>query len=96
MTPSNAVAGGGGRIVESVGPGVTTCKVGDHVIPLYQAECFPEDRAKGTCVTCDGYVKVGWSRDAARACMWCGDRDPDGGRALRICAGKCGRPQGRV
>ncbi len=29
----------GGRIVESVGPGVTEVKVGDHVIPCYQAEC---------------------------------------------------------
>jgi S-(hydroxymethyl)glutathione dehydrogenase / alcohol dehydrogenase len=30
-------------IVESVGPGVTSVKPGDHVIPCYQAECFPED-----------------------------------------------------
>jgi hypothetical protein len=29
----------GGRIVESIGPGVTEVKVGDHVIPCYQAEC---------------------------------------------------------
>ncbi|WP_106477433.1 S-(hydroxymethyl)glutathione dehydrogenase/class III alcohol dehydrogenase [Phytohalomonas tamaricis] len=29
----------GGAIVEEVGPGVTTLKPGDHVIPLYTAEC---------------------------------------------------------
>lgn len=29
----------GGGIVESVGPGVTSVAVGDHVIPLYMAEC---------------------------------------------------------
>jgi S-(hydroxymethyl)glutathione dehydrogenase/alcohol dehydrogenase len=29
----------GGGIVESVGEGVSTLEVGDHVIPLYQAEC---------------------------------------------------------
>jgi S-(hydroxymethyl)glutathione dehydrogenase/alcohol dehydrogenase len=29
----------GGGIVESVGEGVTSVVVGDHVIPLYQAEC---------------------------------------------------------
>mmetsp|Transcript_107 Transcript_107/g.248 ORF Transcript_107/g.248 Transcript_107/m.248 type:complete len:397 (+) Transcript_107:86-1276(+) len=29
----------GGGVVESVGDGVTTCKVGDHVIPLYIPEC---------------------------------------------------------
>lgn len=29
----------GGGIVESVGEGVTTLEVGDHVIPLYTAEC---------------------------------------------------------
>jgi len=29
----------GGGIVEEVGPGVTTLKKGDHVIPLYTAEC---------------------------------------------------------
>lgn len=29
----------GGGIVESVGPGVTSLQVGDHVIPLYTAEC---------------------------------------------------------
>ncbi|QXB30887.1 S-(hydroxymethyl)glutathione dehydrogenase/class III alcohol dehydrogenase [Aeromonas sp. FDAARGOS 1405] len=29
----------GGGIVESVGEGVTTVKVGDHVIPLYTPEC---------------------------------------------------------
>eukprot|EP00388_Colpodella_angusta_P010065 GDKJ01026388.1.p1 GENE.GDKJ01026388.1~~GDKJ01026388.1.p1 ORF type:complete len:396 (-),score=114.98 GDKJ01026388.1:174-1361(-) len=42
-------------IVESIGEGVTTCKVGDHVIPCYQAQCEPEDREKNTCVTCRGY-----------------------------------------
>jgi S-(hydroxymethyl)glutathione dehydrogenase/alcohol dehydrogenase len=29
----------GGAIVEEVGPGVTSVAVGDHVIPLYTAEC---------------------------------------------------------
>ena len=29
----------GAGIVESVGPGVTLVKPGDHVIPLYTAEC---------------------------------------------------------
>lgn len=29
----------GGGIVESVGPGVTSVQVGDHVIPLYTPEC---------------------------------------------------------
>ena len=29
----------GGGIVEEVGPGVTSVSVGDHVIPLYTAEC---------------------------------------------------------
>ena len=29
----------GGAVVEEVGPGVTSVNVGDHVIPLYTAEC---------------------------------------------------------
>jgi len=29
----------GGGLVESIGEGVTSCKVGDHVIPLYIPEC---------------------------------------------------------
>jgi S-(hydroxymethyl)glutathione dehydrogenase / alcohol dehydrogenase len=29
----------GGAVVEDVGPGVTSVKAGDHVIPLYTAEC---------------------------------------------------------
>lgn len=29
----------GGGIIEEVGPGVTSLKAGDHVIPLYTAEC---------------------------------------------------------
>lgn len=29
----------GGGIVESVGEGVTSVQVGDHVIPLYTPEC---------------------------------------------------------
>lgn len=35
----------GGGIVEAIGEGVTTLKVGDHVIPLYTPEC-------GTCKFC--------------------------------------------
>lgn len=35
----------GGGIVEAVGEGVTSLEVGDHVIPLYTAEC-------GTCRYC--------------------------------------------
>jgi len=42
-------------IVESVGPEVRTCQVGDHVIPCYQAECFPEDRKAKCCGQCTGY-----------------------------------------
>ncbi|XP_041363154.1 alcohol dehydrogenase class-3 chain H-like [Gigantopelta aegis] len=30
----------GGGIVESVGPGVTSVKIGDHVIPLYIPQCY--------------------------------------------------------
>src|SRR5947209_13987021 len=35
----------GGGIVEAIGPGVTSLKPGDHVIPLYISEC-------GTCTDC--------------------------------------------
>lgn len=35
----------GGAVVEEVGPGVTSLKVGDHVIPLYVPEC-------GSCKFC--------------------------------------------
>src|SRR5690606_13236830 len=35
----------GGGIVEAVGEGVTSVQVGDHVIPLYTAEC-------GQCKSC--------------------------------------------
>ena len=42
-------------IVESVGEGVTTCQPGDHVIPCYQAQCFPEDHGSGICPRCRGY-----------------------------------------
>merc|ERR1712039_844727 len=31
--------------VESVGEGVCTVQPGNHVIPCYRAECFPEDQA---------------------------------------------------
>lgn len=34
---------------------MTNVEVGDHVCPAYQAECFPEDRAKKTCPMCEGY-----------------------------------------
>jgi S-(hydroxymethyl)glutathione dehydrogenase/alcohol dehydrogenase len=44
-------------IVESVGSDVRNLLPGDHVIPCYQAECFPEDRVAHKCVTCDGYDK---------------------------------------
>ncbi|XP_047738915.1 alcohol dehydrogenase class-3 [Hyalella azteca] len=36
----------GSGIVESVGPGVTNVKPGDHVIPLYMAECGECDNCK--------------------------------------------------
>jgi len=42
-------------IVESVGEGVTTVVPGDHVIPCYQAECFPEDQQNDHCPRCRGY-----------------------------------------
>ena len=35
----------GGGIVEQIGEGVTSVQVGDHVIPLYTAEC-------GVCKMC--------------------------------------------
>jgi len=41
--------------VESVGPGVTTVKPGDKIIPTYQAQCFEEDLANDTCPRCRGY-----------------------------------------
>jgi S-(hydroxymethyl)glutathione dehydrogenase/alcohol dehydrogenase len=37
----------GGGIVEELGPGVTSLKAGDHVIPLYTPEC----RACGNCLS---------------------------------------------
>ena len=36
-----------GAIVESIGEGVTTVAVGDHVVPLYTAQC-----SKPTCIFC--------------------------------------------
>lgn len=42
-------------IVESVGDGVTSVSPGDHVIPCYQAECFPEDQQNDHCPRCRGY-----------------------------------------
>src|SRR5882672_9493837 len=36
----------GGGIVEELGPGVTSVKVGDHVIPLYIPECRTCPRCK--------------------------------------------------
>uniref|UniRef100_A0A6V3RKY2 Uncharacterized protein n=1 Tax=Lotharella globosa TaxID=91324 RepID=A0A6V3RKY2_9EUKA len=44
-------------IVESVGEGVTSLSPGDHVIPCYQAECFPEDQQNDHCPRCRGYRK---------------------------------------
>lgn len=44
-------------IVESVGEGVSSVQPGDHVIPCYQAECFPKDRSASTCPTCSGYER---------------------------------------
>lgn len=42
-------------VVESVGEGVTSVQPGDHCIPCYQAECFPEDQAADHCPRCRGY-----------------------------------------
>jgi len=42
-------------VVESIGEGVTHVGVGGHVIPCYQAECFPEDQASDHCPRCRGY-----------------------------------------
>mmetsp|Transcript_130255 Transcript_130255/g.291321 ORF Transcript_130255/g.291321 Transcript_130255/m.291321 type:complete len:422 (+) Transcript_130255:74-1339(+) len=42
-------------IVESVGEGVKTVQPGDHCIPCYQAECFPEDQQSDHCPRCRGY-----------------------------------------
>eukprot|EP01070_Trichotokara_eunicae_P012656 Trichotokara_eunicae@DN9554_c0_g1_i1.p1 len=47
----------GAGIVESVGEGVTTCKIGDKVVAAYQPECFKKDRDENTCPTCVGYDK---------------------------------------
>ena len=45
----------GGAIVEELGDGVTSLKVGDHVIPLYTPEC-------GTCEFCtSGFTTTGRS-----------------------------------
>ena len=41
--------------VESVGPGVTTVKPGDKVIPTYQAQCFASDLESDACPRCRGY-----------------------------------------
>lgn len=41
--------------VESVGPGVTTVKPGDKVIPTYQAQCFASDLERDACPRCRGY-----------------------------------------
>lgn len=54
-------------VVESVGEGVTSVKPGDHVIPCYQAECFPSDRAACTCMMCKGYDK-GLSNLCGKVC----------------------------
>jgi len=43
--------------VESIGPGVTTVKPGDKVVPCYQAQCFADDLSKDHCPRCRGYRK---------------------------------------
>ncbi|CDJ53326.1 alcohol dehydrogenase class III, putative [Eimeria brunetti] len=40
--------------VESIGEGVVTCKPGDKVIPLWEPDCFPEDKKARKCKTCRG------------------------------------------
>lgn len=42
-------------VVESVGEGVTSVVVGDHVIPAYQASCDPSDQEANRCNRCRGY-----------------------------------------
>ncbi|PFH34156.1 Zn-containing alcohol dehydrogenase [Besnoitia besnoiti] len=44
-------------VVESVGEGVTTCEVGDLVIPCYQAQCLEGDLKGRKCPMCVGYEK---------------------------------------
>lgn len=41
--------------VESIGPGVTTVKPGDKIIPTYQAQCFAHDLENDHCPRCRGY-----------------------------------------
>ncbi|CBZ55131.1 putative alcohol dehydrogenase class III [Neospora caninum Liverpool] len=45
-------------VVESVGKGVSTCAVGDFVIPCFMPECFAEDVQARTCGMCEGYEKL--------------------------------------
>jgi S-(hydroxymethyl)glutathione dehydrogenase / alcohol dehydrogenase len=51
----------GGCVVEEVGPGVTTVKAGDHVIPLYIAECGRCDHCKsGRTNLCTAIAATEW------------------------------------
>ncbi|KEP63541.1 UNVERIFIED_CONTAM: Zn-containing alcohol dehydrogenase [Hammondia hammondi] len=44
-------------VVESVGKNVSTCAVGDLVIPSFMPECFAEDFKARTCAMCEGFEK---------------------------------------
>lgn len=69
----------GGGIVEAVGPGVKDLKVGDHVIPLYTAEC-------GECKFCtSGKTNL---CGAVRATQGKGVM-PDGTSVSRTMASRC-------
>merc|ERR1711939_855406 len=48
----------GGGVVESIGEGVTDVKVGDHVVPLYTAECKECKFCKSSCWPGDQHTAV--------------------------------------
>ena len=61
----------GAGIVVDVGPGVTSLKKGDHVIPLYTPECRQCKscrRASGPCPGCRGSRCTGWSCATGTTC----------------------------